>query len=155
MKESTSAFWIFNLIITFIFIFTGFIIVSINYSRAYKVKNEVLNIIEKYEGYTASSRTIINNYLHQIGYKEKGKCHNYANGEDDLMSTASKISASGNRNNYYCINRKSYSSGYVLYEVKLFFNFNLPIFGELTTFSVTGKTDKIKDFPDYVMMEVK
>ena len=75
MRESVGSTWTFGLVITFIFLFSSFLVLTINYTKAYKVKNEVISIIEKYEGYTnENSVEIINNYLNASGYKEMGKC---------------------------------------------------------------------------------
>lgn len=154
MKETTSTMWIFNLIIIFIFLFTGFIIVSVNYSRAYKSKNEILNILEKYEGYTSSSRIIINNYLTQIGYKDQGSCGNYTHGEENIKESKGVLpKVNKSKKYYYCIERASYKSNSSYYKVKLFFKFNLPIFGELNVFSVTGKTKEIRDYSDAIKLE--
>ena len=40
MKESIGGFSLFNIVIVFVILFTGYISLSINYSKAYNVKNE-------------------------------------------------------------------------------------------------------------------
>ena len=50
MREVSGSTWVFQLMIIFILIFACFLCLVINYSKAYRVKNEVLSIIEKYEG---------------------------------------------------------------------------------------------------------
>ena len=47
MKSSIAEIWLVGLVITFLFIFSGYITVTMNYSKAFKLKNEVLTIIEK------------------------------------------------------------------------------------------------------------
>ena len=82
MRESVGSTWIFQLAIIFILIFSAYLAITINYSKTFKVKNEVISILEKYEGLTDSSSgstsagsiAIINNYLLGSGYKETGSC---------------------------------------------------------------------------------
>lgn len=95
MKKSISNFWLLTLVIIFIFIFSAYLIITLNYAKAFKVKNEVLNIVEKKKGISASnvidsvpSRIsggnvkvpksalgVINVYLNASGYKVKGNCN--------------------------------------------------------------------------------
>lgn len=56
MKEAIGSTWLMGMIITFIAIFSGFLAYSISYTKAFRVKNEVINIIEKNEGFTKSSK---------------------------------------------------------------------------------------------------
>ena len=70
MRESIGSTWILQLIIVFILLFVSFLTLSLSYSKSYKVKNETLSVIEKYEGLTQDSVSIINNYLiHNIDIK--------------------------------------------------------------------------------------
>ena len=55
MKEAIGSTWLMGMIITFIAIFSGFLAYSISYTKAFRVKNEVINIIEKNEGFTFST----------------------------------------------------------------------------------------------------
>ena len=66
MRQAIGSTWILQLVIVFILIFVAFLALSINYTKAYKIKNELLSIIEKYEGVNSGengSISIINNYL--------------------------------------------------------------------------------------------
>ena len=94
MKKSISNFWLLSLVIIFIFIFSAYLIVTLNYAKAFKVKNEVLNIVEKKKGISrtnsnqvvtarigggtsrvpSSALGVINVYLHASGYRVKGSC---------------------------------------------------------------------------------
>lgn len=52
MRESIGGMWLFSIVITFIVLFVSFIAYSISYTRAFKVKNEIINYIERAEGFT-------------------------------------------------------------------------------------------------------
>ena len=90
MRESIGTTWVLQLVILFILLFVGFLTLSLNYSKSYKVKNELLSVIEKYEGLTTDSVKIINNYLSKNGYKTMGKC-----GDDGWYGTKSIDSDNG------------------------------------------------------------
>lgn len=94
MKHSISNMWLLGLVALFIFVFAGFLAVTISYSVAFKTKNEMLNIIEKHNGLTYSTKTstktgeysnesiitglgtlqTLNAYLYGMGYKVKASC---------------------------------------------------------------------------------
>ena len=50
MKNGIVNIWLLGLVVVFIALFSAFIIVNINYSKSFKIKNEVLSIIEKHKG---------------------------------------------------------------------------------------------------------
>ena len=55
MKASISSIWLVGLVVTFIMIFSAYIIITVDYSATFKMKNEVLTIIEKNKGLTVKS----------------------------------------------------------------------------------------------------
>ena len=58
MRESIGGLWLFSIVVTFIVLFVSFLAYSISYTRAFKVKNEIINYIERAEGFTKSDRDI-------------------------------------------------------------------------------------------------
>ena len=87
MKEAIGGTWLFGLTITFIALFTTFVSVSTNYSRCYKIKDEIISTIERKRGVNVTipgtksdpgekegSIPVINRYLNSLGYRSKGKC---------------------------------------------------------------------------------
>lgn len=50
MKNGIVNIWLLGLVVVFIALFSAFIIININYSKSFKIKNEVLTIIEKHKG---------------------------------------------------------------------------------------------------------
>ena len=55
MKAGISNIWLLGIIIIFILVFAAYITISVNYTRSFKIKNEVLNIIEEHKGMTDSA----------------------------------------------------------------------------------------------------
>ena len=148
MREVSGTTWSFQIIILFILIFAAFLTLVLNYFKAYNVKNEMLTIIEKYEGITIDSMGIINNVLRDKGYKTVGSCPTEDGiwyGTNDLNGSYEK-SKKGTKY-YFCFQKivrndnsnKDWDAG-VYYNVKVFYRFNLPIIGEVATFTINGRT---------------
>lgn len=148
MRESIGGGWLFTLMIVFILLFTAFLAVTINYSRAFKIKNAVIDIIEEEEGFTNDSTSNdpgamqrINNYLTGVGYTNKGTCA----GDNWLVEDGEKAD-SGTKYRYCIKKHNKYSDTNpqkAYYEVTIFFSLNLPVFGDFLTFRVNGETTDI------------
>ena len=81
MKESVGALGLTNIVIVFILLFSGYLCISVNQTKAYNVKNEMLNIIHKHNGLDSSILEEIREYMNTVGYRSTGKCDN----EDDRL----------------------------------------------------------------------
>ena len=57
MKEAIGGSYIFEIVIVFIALFSAFLVYSISYTKAFRVKNEILSLIEENQGYTTSARS--------------------------------------------------------------------------------------------------
>lgn len=155
MKQAVTTSTIFKAILAFTILFAAFLSVAIIYNKVYKLKNQTISIIEKYEGVTTKSLGIINNYLRNSGYDTKGNCDGYDYGVSDLNKTKYET-VSSKKEYYYCLSyycsqkgckisdKKVPNGNLIFYKTRLFFKFNLPIFGELTTFNISGETKGIK-----------
>lgn len=153
MRQSIGATWILQLVIIFMLIFVAFLALSVNYTKAFKIKNEMVSIIEKYEGVSSHEKgsiALINNYLRYYNYQTTGRCEDGYYGVQDLNSTAISPVSSNNKY-YYCVKKTKSSTATfenrATYEVVTFFKFNLPFIGDLFTFRVTGNTIDI-NFPN-------
>ena len=147
MREAIGGTWLFGLVITFIVFFASFLAVSINYSRAFNIKNEIVNIISKYEGDTPDSRKAIADYLNNSGYLVPGKCP-----ESDEKGSYIGYDNKGdkvegeNSLSYFCIKKWSGNNSSIeraYYSAVIFFRIDLPIVGSLTTFSIKGETEPV------------
>ncbi len=131
MKQSISSVWLLGLIIVFILIFACYITITINYSASFKLKNEVLNIIQKHHGLTSDEREkdiksvvtggnvkgnvsafkTINLYLRGNAYTAEGYCpddgkiwYGVSNIYDGDNARNAKIEkAANNKKYYYCV----------------------------------------------------
>ena len=141
MREAIGGTWLFGLVITFIVFFASFLAVSINYSKAFSVKNDIVDLISKYEGNNCNSRKKISQHLKNIGYLVTGTCDSDYTGYNlngDKVNTGKA---------YYCI--KSDSTGESttfdksFYSVEIFFKIDLPMVGDLINFKIKGETEYI------------
>jgi len=155
MKATVTTSTMFKAILAFTFLFSGFLALTITYNRVYKIKNESILMIEKYEGVTDKSLTIINNYLFNSGYDTVGNCETGEYGVPDLDEPKYEL-AQSDKKYYYCLSyycsykgcsmdkNKVPNGNEIFYQAKFFFKFNLPIMGDLMVFKITGDTKAIK-----------
>ena len=149
MRESIGSTWTFAIIMIFTLIFSGFLVLALAYSKAYKLKNEMTTIIEKYEGITITdeknnmgSLNILNTYLNNSRYTVKGFCEDGDYGvnlEDESLQLAQS-----NQKYSYCISKKTNcSTNYTIFTITVFYDFNLPVIGHLANYRISGQTNEI------------
>lgn len=156
MKESIGASWILMIVLVFIALFSGYLAFSVNYSKAFRVKDGIVDRLEKYNGPNNKSLQEIADFIDEVSYTSKGKCADLF--EDDRLTSMGvvvgdlhpDIPASDNETYHYCLQRvKAYSptdgqltSSY--YRVIVFFSLSLPIFDIGSSFHVDGETVNIQ-----------
>ena len=62
MKEAIGGTWLFGIVLTFVVLFTTFISLSTNYSRCFRIKDEIITTIEHYNGVNEKSLKYINEF---------------------------------------------------------------------------------------------
>lgn len=167
MKEALGGVSIFQIVIVFILVFTGIMCLTINHSKAFGVKDEVITIIQNEEiekfsygaSYTLSSETIkeITELLNEAGYRITGDCPSGYTGYDRNGSEVKKnasfcVKANNVVDNAYvkdlekkCANNKcivSYGDypSMVYYDIVLFYQLDIPIINDIMNFKITGST---------------
>ena len=149
MKESVGAYYITIIFIVFVLLFTGYMCLSINMNKAYKVKNEIINIIQKNNGLDSNALHQIQDFMTKVGYRTTGTCDN----NNDYAFGISGSSANSNKP-VFCAKQvvTEYSSDSyttvqfpkaVYYQVKVFFSIDLPIVRQFFTFGLKGSTKKL------------
>ena len=63
MKEAIGNSFLVTLAIVFLFLIMSLLVSSLSYSKAYKAKNKVVSVIEKYEGFDADAQDEVNQDL--------------------------------------------------------------------------------------------
>lgn len=133
MKESIANTFILNIVIVFIVIFIFFFTGSLSYSKAFKVKNRIVDIIEKYESYNSSAIAEITSTLKDMGYRIN-------TGNKGCPVRKGQTSISATINSYrYCVYEYSTPKG-TYYGVAAYMYFDFPIIGNSVEFPVYGET---------------
>ena len=101
MREAIGATWIFGIVIVFIVVFTGYLAFSVNYAKAFAMKDSIIDIIEKHNGpggitgedHTSESApglvlNEVNEKMQVINYYAKGNCKTVADAMRKTMTDA-------------------------------------------------------------------
>lgn len=160
MKEPVGGFSLFNIVIVFVLLFAGYVSLSINYSKAYNVKNEIINIIKNQGGICTSESSSKNNncynfkeqitdYFQEASYRSSGDCPKSENEDYPWIgySRTGELIEDG-KNAAFCVHPISVSANSelpnaVYYQVKVFYQLDLPIINKLFDFTITGETSRI------------
>lgn len=163
MREAIGSSMLLNIVIVIIGIISAFYISSIAYSKAFKVKNRIISVIERYDGAcfndiddNDSCYQAIEAELQDIGYSSNisADCeeitvdndinsiksvelvypsHNYDGGHRYCVYKYSVCSGSGSKCN-------SYSNRLTYYKVVTFMHFDIPVIHSFLEFPVSGET---------------
>ena len=69
MRDAIGQVFTLQIILAFVLLINGYMAYSVNYTRAFRVKNQIVNIIEQYEGpYNKEAIEKINSYIDRTAY---------------------------------------------------------------------------------------
>lgn len=145
MKEAIGGTMTIYIIIVFLLLINGYLAFSVNYTKAFRVKNQVISLIEQHEGYTEDAKEAIQSYLRQVHYTEipQGYMNEVMNNDGDYVCelgycVKTTIAGASSTDELY---RGSY------YSVITFINIDIPIlnkiFPYMKVFQVSGETKMI------------
>lgn len=141
MKESIAQAFILNLILFFFVILVLLLFGSINYSKAYKVKNRIITIIEKYGEFDSAAKDEIVDNMVKAGYQTttegNGKCEKLVNNGELVYPLKDDFTEV--RHYDYCVIKHKSSVG-EYYQVVVYMKFEIPIIGGFLEFPVKGET---------------
>ncbi len=123
MREAIGGALLIKLVMFFIVIYVCFLAIAINYSITFRVKNQIINLIEEYEGYDLA-KTHIEEYIANVGY---------------YRASVGNVSIDDTCDNGYCIKELTSDRG-KYYRVTTYVSFDFPIIGRVTNFPVSGET---------------
>ena len=131
MRESIGSAMLFYIIITFVVIIMVTLVGSLSYSKAFKLKTKIVDIIERYHGYESENEVQqkeINSLLAKVGYRV-----GESNCDTNNLS---------NSDYNYCVYGYNTSKG-PYYKVVVFIEFELPIINTVLRFPLSGETEII------------
>lgn len=167
MKEAIGGVSLFQIVILFLLLFTGVMCLTINHSKAFGVKDEIINIIEtdvlasygtvsSYE-VTSDTMTKIIDHLNEVGYRITGDCPSgewigYDRNGTKVNNNASfcirsvnvsdayKIDLQNKCNNNVCNITHDDFPSMVYYDVILFYQLDIPIISKVFNLKLYGST---------------
>ena len=143
MKSAIGNSLLMSIAVTIMLVVIILFVSVIAYSKAYKIKNKIIEIIEKNEGYITvvdengknPMEEEINSFLYKSGYKTG----NYNNCSGVLADKeVNSIVHDGGFN--YCVGEKTLDDGSKYYVVITFVEFNFPLVGSISPITVSGET---------------
>ena len=168
MKEAIGGSYIFQIVIIFIALFSSFIVYSVSYSKAFRVKNQVLDLIEQFQGYTESMTgddlTVLsdqelmdNGSVEALAYKDirnYGYKHDILDGNDDLCyttlddyNTSTIYNVKGEmKTGGYCVFKKcnnNIANRNTTYKVTAFIALQIPVINVIVKVPISGETKTI------------
>lgn len=164
MREAIGGAWLLGIAVVIIAVFTSYLAFSVNYAKAFKVKDGIVEKIEKFEGFygsvgsaEASPVKEIDIFLKKIAYNNQSKCsavYDITNKSGSKWAgvNGSTVdppgSASSSKKYNYCVERVTkigtggdYTTAY--YKVTVFYGLDLGFFDTNTIFNLTGETKTI------------
>lgn len=151
MKNAIGGVFTIEAIVVFMIIVNCFLAFSVNYTKAFRAKNEIRSIIEKHEGLTCNAlghiRTVLNKNKYQLGTNQMAWCENngyqIATGADGstpiFCYKVQKVGSGGSTEK-----TSKYAGAY--YTIVTFVNIQIPLFDRVfdgffaSVFKVKGET---------------
>ena len=138
MKAATGNAMLMNIIIVFLVIVMALLVTSISYTKAFRIKNRIVDIIEYYNGNFDDDNTKanitkeINNSLSSVGYRLSGstKCKEVDNKKAIQLDSNYQV----------CIYEYDNSTRGKYYKVIAYMYFDVPVVGGILNIPVSGET---------------
>ena len=141
MREAFGGTFTIQLILLFLAIYIAFIAVALNYAKAFRVKNQIINIIEQNEGFDfdnsaeGSAQNEIQKYLRRVSYYV-----NLTNIKNNNINDNYKCYYEG-----YCVEKMgSTDIEGTYYKVTTYVNIDMQVFNLKFTIPIQGETRKIE-----------
>lgn len=142
MRNAIGNALLFNIVITMIILMIAFLAASLSYSKAFRVKNNIINIIETDIQNGGYNKSKIDSMLREIGYRivktNTRPCVDRRGG--------GKLLSGSTRGNYrYCVYEYNTTRG-KFYGVTSYMYFDIPLVENILEFPIYGETKVFMDF---------
>lgn len=144
MREAIGTTYVVNFIIVFFVIFIAFFVGSMTYTKAFKVKNKIIDTIEYYNGdiensgrLNSSFQSEVDSKLGEIGYRISN--NNNCKNDNRFSESGGSVVAKSSSTYRYCIYQFNSNKG-KYYGVVAYMYFEIPIIGTKLEFPVYGQT---------------
>ena len=145
MRESIGQSFLVSMVITLVGVIIIILLCAIAYSKTFKIKTKLIDIIEKYnrgheDNVYEAAQGEIEYYLHSIGYRKN------RNGVQECPERNGKSAINDYSTYHYCI--YEFDSGTYTFEnrgkyygVLVYIYFDFPIIGDMIEIPVYGETE--------------
>ena len=165
MREAIGGTWLFQIVIVFILLFTGFLCLSINRSKAFNVKDQIIQTIQSYNGIDLTSEysdgdegplADIISYISSNSYRTTGIVPKPEKVGEETVSYVcyDRGGRKSESNPVFCIapihvdsegcvdgaNCFNELPDMIYYRVVVYYQLDLPVFQEVFNFKVVGDT---------------
>lgn len=137
MKDAVGGSLLLNIVVIFTSIIILFFVGIIAYTKAFKMKNRIIEVIETHGAYTTGTGSVqdeLTGDLSRAGYMTasaaqiRQKCNSGVN-----------LNSGNSSGHLYCVYEKRNNEGRS-YEVVTYIHFSFPVIGDMLTFPVKGET---------------
>ena len=130
MRDAFGGAFFIKLMLIFFVVYISFIAVALNYAKAFRIKNTIVNFIEEHEGYDTPVQDLVENYVADMGY--------YVSSVGPDSSTKYGQGCTGRGD---CVtNMYSDELRGTYYKVTTFIEITFPFFGLNITVPISGET---------------
>ena len=137
MRDAISGAMTLQIIVIFMIIINCYLAFSVNYTKAFRVKNEIRSIVEKNEGMTCSAISQINDLMLKSNYKMNTQFENWCSNNGYTVARLdagsfcykyNKVDVTGTSNDL-----STYKGAY--YTIATFVNVDIPLVNNLLPFA--------------------
>lgn len=143
MRESVGNAYLLGIVTFFIGVIMLFFCASLNYTKAFKVKNRIINIIEENQTYDGKIKQIVNDELDEMKYRQSST---HTCKTDGRFSQAKLITVSGNVDYLYCVYENNLGEKGKYYGVVTYMYFDIPLINVTLKFPVYGETKTMGEY---------
>lgn len=144
MKEAFGTAYVVNFVIIFVILFIFFFVAGMSYTKAFKIKNRIVDIIEENECYsedaTCESKEQIDDILNEAGYRVTNLKPNCK-----IIQGARLLTTTTNTFNY-CVYKVDTTSKGSYYKAAAFMYYEIPVIGVHMQFPVYGETKVMGEY---------
>ena len=139
MREAFGGTFMIKLILIFIVFYISFMAVAIDYAKVFRVKNNVINILEQNQFVIGDSFDNIDTYLDDVPYNENGN-NSVKSNCDNTEFGSIKNNNTLLTSNGVCIKQLGNNTNGIYYKVTAYISIEFPFFGFYFTIPISGET---------------
>lgn len=132
MREAFGNTFIVNIVLLFVVVFIFLFVGSISYTKAYKIKNKIINYIEDSGNFEKQTQDKIKATLKEMGYR-------VVRGKQQCNDRGGTLLTRDSNSYRYCVVEYENDKG-VYYGVTTYMYFDFPLINALLEFPIYGET---------------